>query len=136
MSRLQAAQALLLESSGERYPLRLLHLTPAIDPLGRTREARLGFVDQRALPGAAGRLVWRGAAAHIPADWLVERDGRLGLFLVDGAVARFAPLPAAIEGHPAEVADLPPHSLVAGEGREALQDGDAVIIDRPSGEMP
>ena len=110
-----------------RYPLSLRRIVPAFDPRARTREARLQFSAERALPGSAGELVWRSQQPHLPAELLSRRDGRLGVFIVDGERAKFIPLPQAEEGRPALTA-LPEQTPVVTLGRFRLQDGDAVRV--------
>ncbi len=127
IASLLAAPQLDLESEGERYPLTLHHLLAVIDPLGRQREARLRFSAERALPGSSGRLVWSTTTPHIPADWLVQREGVLGLFFVVQGSAQFYPLEGAIEGHPAAVEGLPGDTLVVRDGRQLLRHGQAVV---------
>lgn len=124
------AQAPMLELGGEQFPLLFARLVAAIDPMGRSREARYTFADAAALPGASGRLTWRTEHPHLPADLVVERDGRLGIFLAKGETARFHPLPQAIEGRPAPVEALDEASLVIQAGREALADGAPLAIAR------
>ncbi len=111
----------------QRYPLALRRIMPAFDPRAHTREARLRFSADSALPGSAGELVWRSTQAHLPAELLSRRDGRLGVFVVDGESARFIPLPGAEEGRPAAVS-LPGQTPVVTLGRFRLQDGDAVRV--------
>ena len=68
-----------LEYDGGRYALESPRLVAVIDERTRTRTARFAFRDNTAPPGAAGRLVWRSSAARVPAEYLVRRDGRLGI---------------------------------------------------------
>ncbi len=107
------------------YPVKLRALMPALDANRRSREARLEFIGERALPGAVGRLRWRDPTPHLPADIPVQRHGQLGVFVLEEDRARFVALPGALEGRPAR-AELPPDSLVIVEGRHALMDGDEV----------
>ncbi len=116
-----------LVTSQRRYPLVLRRIVPAFDPRARTREARLQFSAEHALPGSAGELVWRSQQPHLPAELLSRRDGRLGVFIVDGERAKFIPLPQAEEGRPALVS-LPEQTPVVTLGRFRLQDGDAVKV--------
>ena len=116
---------------GRRYPLKLLRVSPVIDPRTRTREVRLGFEEEAAPPGASGRVYWRSGKAHLPADLLVKRDGRLGVFLANDGHARFQALDGALEGQPA-AAELPADARIIVEGRHGLKDGMAVTI----GEAP
>jgi len=66
--------------------------------------------------------VWRDPRPHIPADYILRRNGRYGVFLVEGDTASFRELPQAQEGRPAS-ADFPPDQRIATRGRHALQDG-------------
>jgi len=111
-----------------RYPLTLRRIVPAFDTRARTREARLQFTADAALPGSAGELVWRSQQPHLPAELLSRRDARLGVFIVDGDRARFIPLPRAEEGRPAAIS-LPGQTPVITLGRFRLQDGDAVRVE-------
>lgn len=118
------------ESNARSYPVRTRALLPLADAVARTREARLGFVDDVAIVGAAGRVVWRGPRSLLPADFLVRRDDRLGVFVLDAQTARFVALPQAQDGRPAVVA-LAPETLLITEGRQRLRDGDAVQQAEP-----
>ena len=118
---------LYFEFAGKRYPLRLRAVVPAINSETRNREVRLLFQGEPALPGAAGKLVWRDPRPHVPGNLLVGRGGSLGVFIVNGGHARFLPLALAQPGR-ASPADLPEMANIVTEGRYALQDGDPVII--------
>jgi RND family efflux transporter MFP subunit len=130
VATLEAADQPVFESNGQRYPLRLRTVLPQADPLARTREARLRLADDGLVAGAAGRLLWTGGPALLPADLLVRRDDTLGVFLVEADRARFVALPAAEDGRPAAVA-LPPASRLVTDGRQRLSDGMAVIESVP-----
>jgi len=121
----RSAASLAFDVQGERYTVELRRTVPVIDPRTRTVEVRLTFPERSPLPGAAGRLVWRSATPHVPADLLVRRNGVLGVFVANGGAAQFRPLPGAQEGQPATV-DLPPDTRVVVAGRERLGDGAAV----------
>ncbi|MCG6966659.1 MAG: efflux RND transporter periplasmic adaptor subunit [Chromatiaceae bacterium] len=123
----EAAAGLQFESNGTAYPVRLRALLPIADSIARTREARLEFLDQSAIAGSAGRLVWRGEGALLPADYLVRRNGVLGVFMADGGTARFTPVPAAEDGRPALVT-LPPDTHLISDGRQRLNDGDEIVL--------
>jgi RND family efflux transporter MFP subunit len=135
--QLQAAQAATLDSikpqglrfvSGDQsYPVQLRVITPAMDSRSRTREARLRFTGPSALPGSAGQLHWRQPAASLPAELISQRQGKLGVFTVQGQQARFVALPQAEVGRPV-IARLTPETLVITDGRFRLRDGDAVRV--------
>ncbi|MGB5775167.1 MAG: efflux RND transporter periplasmic adaptor subunit, partial [Sedimenticolaceae bacterium] len=98
---------------------------PRVDPVARTREARLVFTGEAAVAGTPGRIVWYGARSMLPSDYLVRRDGRLGVFVLDTDRARFIDIPGAEDGRPA-VLQLAPETLLISEGRQRLVDNDLV----------
>ena len=126
---LEQAKSLTFEYDGTDYALRLQHLLPVVDERTRTREARLLFTAAAAPVGAAGRLMWQGVADELPAEYLVRRNGRLGVFIAERDTARFYPLPGAREGQPVRL-DIPGDRLLVTEGRQRLQDGDVIDILR------
>ncbi len=79
-------------------------------------------------PGTEGRLVWRDPRPQLAAEYILRRNGRLGVFLIEGDRARFHELALAQEGRPAS-ADFSPEARIATRGRHALQDGMAVVVD-------
>lgn len=122
---LRGATAVRFESAAGSTRLRLLRLADVIERGARTVEARFA-VDGTDAPapaaGMEGRVAWRGAAPHLPAELVLRRDGRYGVFVVAGDVARFVPLEAAQEGRPAPFAGAATQ-LIAVDGRHALRDG-------------
>ncbi|MBI1285707.1 MAG: efflux RND transporter periplasmic adaptor subunit [Thiobacillus sp.] len=113
----------LFVSQGDEYAVSLLRVSPAVNPATRTREARFSFAKSAAPPGSNGVLRWHDPRAFLPADYLVRRKGRLGVFIVNGQTARFVPLPDAQEGRPASAAALPDSARIVTDGRLTLQDG-------------
>ncbi|MEW6512805.1 MAG: efflux RND transporter periplasmic adaptor subunit [Pseudomonadota bacterium] len=109
-------------SSNTTFELKLLRVSPALSRESRSVEARLVFAGTPPAAGAEGRLVWRDPQAHLPADLLVRREGRYGVFVADKDKARFHALPQAQEGRPAAL-DLPVETLIVTQGRHALQEG-------------
>ena len=106
-------------SAGIEYPVKLTRISPAVDRQSRTVEVRLAFGDRAAPPGTSGRLVWRDTRPHIPPEYLVRREGALGVFVIAGNAPTFVPLPDAQEGRPAPVA-LPPDVKIVTDGRNTL----------------
>lgn len=123
-----AAQKWEFVSRSEVYPLKLRALVPLFDARERSQEARLVFVGARATPGESGVLRWRAARPYLPANLLVQRAGRLGIFWLDDDRARFLPLPAAQAGRPASAPGLPAATRIVIEGRYRLNDGDRVRV--------
>lgn len=113
-------------SQGREYAVKLLRISPAVDLAARTREARFGFDKSPPPPGSNGVLRWRDPRAFVPADYLISRNRRLGVFVLNGTTARFIPLDDAQEGRPAPAGKLTDDTRLVTEGRFALQDGMAV----------
>jgi RND family efflux transporter MFP subunit len=113
------------ESLGQNYPVRLLRLADTIDAGTRTREARLAFTADVPAVGSQGRLTWQRPTGLLPASLLVRREGRLGVFVLEGDRVRFHPVEGAQEGRAAAI-DLPADTPIVVQGREALADGDRV----------
>ncbi len=126
---LDTAAELRFESQGERYPLVPARISPVVEAATRIRKGRFRFTAQVARIGTSGEVAWRQAGALVPVPLVVQRDGRLGLFAVEGDRARFVPLTGAQEGRPAPTA-LPPDTLVVVRGQARLQDGDQLAITR------
>ena len=122
---LQSAEGVVFSSDGADYPVTLRTMLPRVDPVPRTREARLVFTGEAAVAGTPGRVVWYGARSMLPSDFLVRRNGRLGVFVLDTDRARFIDIPGAEDGRPA-VLQLAPETLLIGEGRQRLVDNDLV----------
>ncbi len=116
-----------LHAAGTVVALRLLRMSPVVDRASRTREARFTAVDPRSplMLGSEGRLVWQDPLAHLAAQWLVRREGRLGVFTVTDGRARFIEMPLAQEGRPVPV-DLADEQPIVTEGQARLQDGQPV----------
>ncbi|MEW5756237.1 MAG: efflux RND transporter periplasmic adaptor subunit [Pseudomonadota bacterium] len=127
VAALQGGKGTEFITQGARYPLRLRVVSPAFDARERTREARLLFTGEKALPGSVGEVVWRAQQAHLPSELISKRGGRLGALVLEGEQAKFVPLPQAQEGRPVRV-DLPPTTRIIVEGRYSLQDGDKVQV--------
>lgn len=117
------------ESRGQSWPVELLRMSSVIDSQGRTRRARFVFMQDAPTVGRSGEIVWKVGEGLLPSNLISRRDGVLGVFLLDNGKARFQPLPGAQEGRPADVS-LAPTSRVITLGRERLQDGADVTVQR------
>ena len=124
-SRLENATFIEFSSSQQRYTVELQMLVSAIDSQNRNREARLNFVDSQALPGSAGQIHWTDSRPHLPAAYLLQRNGQLGFFIAEGDFARFVGIENAQSGRSNPVA-LGPDARVIVEGYAGLQDGDRI----------
>lgn len=119
-------------AADQRYALRLLRVSPAVQAATRTREARLAFVKDAPPAGTEGRLHWRDPRPHLPAETIVQRgrNGQpaFGVFVVEGGRAVFVPIAQAQAGRPA-VSPLKASAQVVVNGQAALQDGQAVTVN-------
>jgi len=115
---------------GRRYPLEVRRILPVVDPVTRTVEIRLELMGEAAPSGASGRIIWRSGGSYLPPELPVRRGGELGIFVLSDGKAAFHRLEGALEGQPARV-ELPGDSQIIVEGRQRLQDGDAVRISDP-----
>ncbi len=131
---LQHASHIWFETDGTRFPVTLRVLSPAIDVMARSREARLNFNKQKALPGASGRLIWEAQGHYLPAHFLLKRNGISGVFTADAGKAKFNPLPNALEGRPIQIAPSfmadknLAHLLIIVKGRHGLIDGQDIGV--------
>ncbi|MDZ7643598.1 MAG: efflux RND transporter periplasmic adaptor subunit [Woeseiaceae bacterium] len=116
-------------SRGRDWPLTLLRLSDVIDTEARIRKGRFAFSGEPAAIGTSGEVVWIDAASLVPVPLIVQRDGRLGVFVADSDRARFVPLPGAQEGRPARTG-LPGDTLIVVRGHTRLQDGDSITTTR------
>ncbi len=119
------ADRLYFDQAGQRYSLKLRTVLPVINIQTRNQEVRLSFDGVSALPGAAGKLVWRDVRPHVPAHLLVKRDGQLGLFIVSEGQARFVAMPAAQAGRASPVS-LPVLTPLVVEGHLGLRDAEMI----------
>lgn len=128
----QMAKDISLVVRGKRYPLTLRSVTANIDTRERTREVRLLFNAEKALPGTSGELLWKTSEPHLPAEYVVQRNGMLGVFVVENNSAKFHTIEQATEGRPVAI-DLSnginSKTLVITRGRYRLQPGDAVSFN-------
>jgi RND family efflux transporter MFP subunit len=128
LASLRSASTLIFKNRSETYPLQLRSVLPVVDARKRTQEVRLTFSDDKALVGTSGELVWKNTQAHVPAEMLVQRNGQLGIFIVNGNnLAKFMVIDDAAEGRPVQV-DFSLNTKIVTKGRFRLQDGDAVNI--------
>lgn len=114
-------------SQGREWPVQVLRTSSVIDVSTRVVRTRLAFVGEQAPIGSSGQLVWIESSGRLPVDLVVQRDGSLGVFVVDNGKARFVALPDAQAGRPVDV-NLPKDTLVVSRGQGRLQDGDTLQV--------
>ena len=127
ISQLKNSQQLYFSYANERYPVQLRTILPVINSETRSQEVRLLFAMEKSITGAAGKLFWSDNRSHIPANILVEREGRLGIFIENEGMAIFQPVIDAQPGHSTPV-ELPKDTQIIIEGHYSLSDRAAVKV--------
>lgn len=125
---LRRSQALQFASPTGTVPLVLARVAGTVTAPARTVEVRLS-PQRPVVVGSSGRLLWRDARPHVPASLLVQRDGRLGVFVADAGRAKFVPLPDAQEGRAAPLT-LPAGTRLITSGQLGLRDGQPLSAAR------
>lgn len=115
---MRAAGAWYLVAGARQLPLTLLRVSPLLSAAGQAQVAVFAPRD-RVPPGLAGALRWVSAQPYLPASWVLQRNGVLGVWRVRDGRPVFEALPQAEAGRPVPLA-LPPDALLVDEGRHAL----------------
>lgn len=117
---------------GDRsWPLRIRSIFPVVDAATQTREVRFVFTSGKPPPGANGRLRWRLSGLTVPAAFVVERDGKGGVFSASTrgqTTVTFLPLVNARPGQPVTT-DLPADTLIVTDGRFGLMPGQNILTE-------
>lgn len=122
------AGTLAFTARGRAYPVAERAAAALFDRQERSTEVRLRFTGDKPPPGETGVLGWKSATPHVPADLLVSRGGRLGVFVAEGGRAKFVPLAQAVNGRAVPAPELALSARVVTAGRHALADGAALQI--------
>jgi RND family efflux transporter MFP subunit len=125
---LRTAKDLAFIYGQKKYPLILRAVVAVRDTRTRTQEVRLSFKDKTELPGTTGRVVWHHSSPYLPADMLVRRNKKVGIFLARDQRAKFLPLHEALEGRPMRV-NLPDDTLIVTKGRFGIQNSELININ-------
>ncbi|HEB82632.1 MAG TPA: efflux RND transporter periplasmic adaptor subunit [Gammaproteobacteria bacterium] len=110
------------------YPLSIEHVVPLLDKASRNHIVRLRFTGEHAITGSIGKVVWRESVLSIPAAYIVQRQGKLGVLVDDNGTARFIPIENAEEGQPA-VLSLNPDTPIITQGRYNVKDGEKIEVE-------
>ncbi|HMA98032.1 MAG TPA: efflux RND transporter periplasmic adaptor subunit [Wenzhouxiangella sp.] len=130
---LTGAEKIEFESEGRAWPLRLERVAAVIDPGTRGQEVRLEFINGSPPSGSEGRLRWTDPRPALPREFILQRDGQLGVMRLNdaGDAAAFQPMPGADAGRPHQPIDLAPDALLIDQGRRRVQPGERVdVADR------
>lgn len=125
VAELKAGVQARFHSQGQDYPVELARLAPVIERSARSQLARLRFTAEAAPIGASGSVHWLRSQPQLPASYQVQRDGQIGVFVVEAGIARFVVVPDAQAGRPF-TPQLAGDAVLVSDGAQALQDGQAV----------
>jgi RND family efflux transporter MFP subunit len=115
IASLRATDHWALWLDGASYPLRLERILLLVEPAGQAQQ--VVFANDAGLaPGRAGELRWRTPQAHLPGEYVVQREGRLGAWIEADGQPRFIALPGAVVGRPVAI-DWPLETLIIDAGR-------------------
>ncbi len=126
---IKSAKNIQFSFAEKQYPLTLRTILPVINTNSRDYEIRLTFARGQGPAGAAGKLVWKDSRPHISGDYIVEREGELGVFVERAGKAEFYPVTGARPGRITAI-DLSVDSNIIIEGHYALEkNSDIKVID-------
>ena len=127
---LQAADRIQFETGNRSWEVRVERIAPVIRRGSRGQQARLVFIEDGAAPGSEGRIRWIDPRPGLPGDFVLQRNGVLGVLLLadDGLTVDFKPLPGADAGRPYLAADLAPDAQLIDDGRRRVQPGQRVSV--------
>lgn len=123
------ATALKFTVADKSYPVEIRAVIQQVNTTSRTQEVRLALKKASKLAvGLSGRLQWQDQAGRLPAEYVMQRNGSLGVMIIKKDKAHFYPLPNAIEGQPADVS-LSANTKVIKQGRYQVKQGQQVTIE-------
>lgn len=127
MASFQQAQKYSFISNDIIYPLSFSALVPLINDNARSQEARFTLLNNLAIAGSNGRLIWQSPYPFLPAHLLLLRNKVYGFFIIENNTAKFISVENAEEGRPIPL-NIAEDSLIIVEGRHGLSDGDSVRV--------
>lgn len=124
VASLQKAASPMFRQAGNDIPVKVVRVAPVVDARAQTREVVLR-AETPLVSGSAGELVWSSTTPYLPAAYLQQYQGRLGVWVEESGKPAFKPVPDAQVGRPAPL-ELPLTTRVIDEGRFALAGPPAV----------
>ena len=86
----------------KEYSTEVRAVIQQINTSTRTQEVRLRLKNASELAiGLSGRLQWKDQTGQLPPEYIMRREGTLGVMIIKDKKAHFQALPNAIEGQPA-----------------------------------
>lgn len=112
------------KTRGSIQPVALLRKSAVIDTLSRSQKFWFSAPNDITI-GTSGELILTEPQPYLPAEYIVSRSGKLGVFLIKADKPTFVPLSNAQEGRPYPLtADLESAHIVI-QGQQWLQAGSA-----------
>lgn len=124
IAELKAGKGLAFRQGAASVPVKIVRIASVVDPRGQTRDVILK-AEGALVSGSAGELVWASATPYLPAAYVQQRGGQLGVWVDEGGKPVFKPQPNAQAGRPLAV-DWVPETRVVDEGRFTLAAAPAV----------
>ncbi|OGB26628.1 MAG: hypothetical protein A3I66_03540 [Burkholderiales bacterium RIFCSPLOWO2_02_FULL_57_36] len=118
IAELKAAKALSFQQGGQVHPVKIVRISPAVEPRAQTREV-IFKADTELVSGSTGELVWASIKPYLPAAYLQQRDRQSGIWVEEGGKPVFKPVPDAQAGRPVPLS-WPLDTVIIDEGRFAL----------------
>ena len=113
----------------QAYRVKIRAIIQQVNTSTRTQEVRLSISKKAKLAvGLSGRLEWKDKTKKLPPEYIMRRDGSLGLMIVKNHKAYFHPLADAIEGQAAST-HLPTNTQVIEKNRYRVKQGEKVRIE-------
>ncbi|WP_372742116.1 efflux RND transporter periplasmic adaptor subunit [Neptunomonas sp.] len=146
LESMQQAARIDFSFNSKKYPLSIRAAVPLVQQVAGTQEVRLNFIQTpglspgsgTALSGASGEVVWESSVPSIPPEYLVKRNGSLGVMLAENSTAKFMAFPTAKEGQ-AVMLQASAESMLSSssenkvllivQGQHVLKEGDKVEIE-------
>jgi RND family efflux transporter MFP subunit len=121
---------------GEQFSGRVARVAPVLDPATRTSEMEIELPNDgfRLKPGMYARVnltvEQRKDALVVPRNAVVDLEGKRGVFVPDGEVARFLPVETGLQdSNRVEITQgIPAGTQVVTTGATALRDGDRILL--------
>lgn len=112
-----------------QYQAKLRTRLPKVSSTTKNQLFRFSIVDKdKPVPGSLGVLKWQSNIARIPANLIVQRDKRYGVFLLQNKQAIFHPLQSVFEGQSVKT-NLPLTTIIIKSPLNSLKHLDQVETD-------
>jgi len=133
VKKLKESSSLEFVASDTKLKATVRSIIQTIDEATRTQEVRLSLPENTNIAtGLSGRLVWSNKAKRLPAEFLIRRNGQLGVMVAEDIVeaigkSKFIPLANAHEGQPADIT-LPKNTTIINQNRYRAKDGQPIKV--------